>query len=81
MLCGSSTTLPGDIVAGNYGELYNQGPDTVADGTCAFTGTITINNSNDQVIAWATVCTGPGGGAVGDFSMNEQPVGSVVLTH
>jgi hypothetical protein len=45
------------------------------------TGTITINNSNDHVTVWVTVFSGPGGATVGDFSENELPVGSVVITH
>ena len=45
------------------------------------TGIITINKSNDQATAWATVFSGPGGATVGDFSENEQPVGSLVITH
>ena len=81
VLCGASTTLPGDIVTGDYGALYNQGTNTTTDGTCDFTGTIQINNPNDHVIAWATVYSGPGGAIVSGFSMNELPVGTVVITH
>jgi hypothetical protein len=80
VLCGVTTSTNGDVATGNYGQLENEGT-TSSSGNCVVTGTIKINNPNDQIIAWVTVYTGPGGPEIGDTSMNELPVGTVVLTH
>ena len=80
VLCGLTTSTNGDVVTGNYGQIENEGT-TASSGNCAVTGTVTLNNPNDHIIAWATVYTGPGGATIGDTSMNEQPVGTVVITH
>ena len=80
VLCGLTTSTSGDIVTGNYGQVQNEAS-TASSGNCAVTGTVTIKNLNDQITAWATTYTGPGGAAAGDWSMNEFPAGSVVITH
>lgn len=80
VLCGLTTSTNGDIVTSNYGHVENEGT-AASGGNCAVTGTVTLNNPNDHIIAWATVYTGPGGATIGDTSMNEQPVGTVVITH
>ena len=80
VLCGLTTSTSSDVVTGNYGQIENEGA-TASSGNCAVTGTVTLNNPSDHIIAWATVYTGPGGATIGDTSMNEQPVGTVVITH
>ena len=80
VLCGLTTSTSGDVINVNYGQIENEGA-TASSGNCAVTGTVTLNNPNDHIIAWATVYAGPGGATVGDTSMNEQPAGTVVITH
>jgi hypothetical protein len=80
VLCGETTSTNTDAVYSNYGQVENEGT-TASSGNCAVTGTVTINNSNDHIIAWATVYSGPGGATAGNWSMNELPVGSAVITH
>ncbi len=79
-LCGETTTTNTDAVYSNYGQVENEGT-TASSGNCAVTGVVTINNPNDHIIAWATVYSGPGGATAGNWSMNELPVGSTVITH
>jgi hypothetical protein len=80
VLCGLTTSTAGDIVTGNYGQIENEGS-TASSGNCAVTGTVTLNNPSDHISAWVTVYTGPAGATIGDTSMNEQPVGTVDITH
>ena len=80
VLYGISATKSGGIVTGNYGDVENEGTRPTT-GNCVVTGTITINTTHDRVTGWATVFHGPGGATVGEFSENETPVGSVVITH
>jgi hypothetical protein len=80
VLCGLTTSTTGDVVTGNYGQIENESS-TASSGNCAVTGTVTLNNPSDHILAWASVYTGPGGATIGDTSMNEQPVGTVVITH
>ena len=80
VLCGVSTSTNTDVSTGNYGQIENEGS-TASSGNCAVTGTVTLNNPNDHIIAWATVYSGPGGATIGDTSMDEQPVGTVDITH
>jgi hypothetical protein len=80
VLCGLTTSTTTDVVTGNYGQVENEGS-TASSGNCAVTGTVTLNNPSDHILAWASVYTGPGGATIGDTSMNEQPVGTVVITH
>ena len=80
VLCGLTTSTSGDVINVNYGQIENEGT-TASSGNCAVTGTVKLNNPNDHIIAWATVYTGPGGATIGDTSMNEQPAGTVVITH
>ncbi len=80
VLCGLTTSTNGDIVTVNYGQIENEGT-TASSGNCAVTGTVTLNNPNDKISAWVTVYTGPAGATIGDTSMNEQPVGTVDITH
>lgn len=80
VLCGLTTSTAGDVINVNYGQIENEGT-TASSGNCAVTGTVKLNNPSDHIIAWATVYTGPGGATVGDTSMNEQPAGTVVVTH
>jgi len=79
VLCGATTTHPGDVTTYNYGGIQNVDGQELA--TCDSTGTITINNRNDQVTGWADIYSGTGGAYVSEFSMNETPVGSVITTH
>jgi hypothetical protein len=81
VLCGFGPTGPGDTGTSNYGEVDNFGTTAATGGNCVATGTVTLTTSNDHIFAWATVYSGPGGATVGDYSMNEQPVGTVVITH
>jgi hypothetical protein len=80
VLCGLTTSTNSDAVYNNYGEVENAGTSAIS-GNCAVTGTVTINNPSDHIIAWATVYSGPGGATAGSWSMNEQPVGTVIVTH
>ena len=80
VLCGLTTSTSTDAVYSNYGQVENEGT-SASSGNCAVTGTVTINNASDHIIAWATVYSGPGGATAGNWSMNEQPVGTVVITH
>lgn len=80
VLCGFGPTGSGDGGASNYGQVDNEGAAPIG-GNCTATGTTTLTNSNDHIFAWATVYSGPGGAIVGDYSMNEQPVGTVNVTH
>jgi hypothetical protein len=80
VLCGLTTSTSGDVINVNYGQIENEGT-TASSGNCAVTGTVKLNNPNDHIIAWATVFTGPGGASIGDTSMNEQPAGTVIITH
>ena len=79
VLCGLATTT-GDVVTGNYGVTTNVGIAPL-NGLCTTTGTITLNNPSDHITAWASVVTGPGGATISEWSMNELPVGTVVITH
>jgi hypothetical protein len=81
VLCGFGPTGPGDTGTSNYGEINNQGTTAATSGNCVATGVVTLTTSNDHIIAWATVYSGPGGATVGDYSMNELPVGTVILSH
>ena len=80
VLCGFGPTGAGDTGTSNYGELYNT-TSTATGGNCAATGTITLTGASDHIFAWATVYSGLSGATVGDYSMNEQPVGTLVITH
>jgi hypothetical protein len=80
VLCGFGPSGSGDVGWSNYGYIENDGSGP-SDGNCAATGTITLTTTNDHIFAWATVYRGPAGASVGDFSMNELPVSSVVVTH
>jgi hypothetical protein len=80
VLCGLTTSTSGDVINVNYGQIENEGT-TASSGNCAVTGTVKLNNPSDHIIAWATVYTGPGGATIGDTSMNEQPAGTVIVTH
>lgn len=66
--------------AGNYGDVQNGGT-TATTGSCSVISAITINNTGDHVMAWATVFQGPGGPAAYSWSMSELPVGNLVITH
>jgi hypothetical protein len=79
VLCGTATTQSGDVTTYDCGEVENVDGQELA--TCDSTGTITINGRRDHVTAWADIYTGTGGADVGEFSMNETPVGSVIITH
>ncbi len=80
VLCGLTTSASGDVINVNYGQIENEGS-TASSGNCAVTGTVELNNPSDHILAWATVYTGPGGATIGDTSMNEQPAGTIVITH
>ena len=50
VLCGETTSTNTDAVYSNYGQAESEGT-TASSGNCAVTGTVTINNSNDHIIA------------------------------
>jgi hypothetical protein len=81
VLCGFGPSGSGDTGTSNYGEVDNFGTTAATGGNCVATGTVTLTSANDHIFAWATVYSGSGGATVGDYSMNEQPVGTVVLSH
>jgi hypothetical protein len=80
VLCGEATTAQTDVAMGNYGVVANEGS-AAESGNCVVTSTIQIKNPSDHVTAWATVYTGSGGATVGSWSMNELPVGQVIVSH
>lgn len=82
MLCGLgiSPNVACDALAHNYGQVDNAGS-TATGGNCVTTGAVTLNAATgNQVLAWATVYSGPGGAIVGDLSMNELRVGTLTIT-
>jgi hypothetical protein len=79
VLCGWTTSDPGDGLYANYGDVQNQ--DTTASaGNCAVTGIAKINNLGDHLMLWATVYSGPAGPVAYSWSMNETPVGKAVIS-
>lgn len=79
VLCGWTTSDPGDALYGNYGDVQNQ--DTTASaGNCAVTGIVKINNASDHLMLWATVYSGSAGPVAYSWSMNETPVGKAVVS-
>jgi hypothetical protein len=79
VLCGWTTSDPGDGLYANYGDVENQGA-TAGDGNCAVTGIAKINNLNDHLMLWATVFSGPAGPAATSWSMNETRIGKAVIS-
>jgi hypothetical protein len=79
VLCGWTTSDPGDGLYADYGDVQNQDA-TASSGNCAVTGIAKINNTGDKLMLWATVYTGPAGPAANSWSMNETPVGKAVVS-
>jgi hypothetical protein len=79
VLCGWTTSDPGDGLYANYGDVENQNV-TASDGNCAVTGVAKINNLNDHLMLWATVYSGPAGPAATSWSINETRIGTAVIS-
>lgn len=79
VLCGWTTSDPGDALNYNFGDVQNQDA-TTSSGNCAVTGIAKINNTGDKLMLWATVFTGPAGPVANAWSINETPVGKAVVS-
>jgi hypothetical protein len=80
--CGIKTSGGlSDNVTADTGQLGNgNNGGSFVDGNCVVTGTVKLNVANDRVALWAAV--GNGTGAVLDnASINETPIGGVVISH
>jgi hypothetical protein len=78
VLCGWSTPTSTDHLVGNYGDAQNEDV-TANTGSCTVTGIAEINSTNDHLMLWATVYSGPAGPSAYSWSMNETKVGRLVV--
>jgi hypothetical protein len=79
VLCGVMTTTSVDFLTGTYGNVSNEGSAAGTD-NCVVTGTAKIKAANDHFEGWAGPGSDLSGTTVLGWSMNELPVGKLVLT-
>jgi hypothetical protein len=80
--CGIKTAGgSADVVSANTGQLGNGNTaGSFIDGNCVITGTVQLKTANDRVSLWAAATNGSGP-VLDNSSINETPIGNVIVTH